>query len=451
MFYRNITKKLEKWKETPHPKPLIIRGARQTGKTTLIETWGMSFESFISLNLEKKDHAALWKNSPEARELIRAIELFANQKITPGKTLLFLDEIQNEPVVITSLRYLHEAYPNLHIIATGSLLEVSLEEKGFSFPVGRVSFVYLHPLTFDEYLKATDKNLLAEELNGYGFKNRISSGVHLQALKAYEEYILVGGMPEVVQAFKTGNSFYSLKQVKQDLMTSFEEDVPKYAKKSRVADIQLLIHQAPFFAGQKVTYTNFANSGIKAREMKEAFDTLEKAMIIQRIKPTPCLEPPLLPKDKVASGLLYLDTGLVCQKLGVESPELSLDPWHALFRGAISAQAVGQEIVGWGRGERLEPFYWYRNQPHSNAEVDYLVQIGTLLIPIEVKAGKSGTLKSLVQFMESASHPYAVRVYAGELSVETITSPGGKKFFLLNVPFYLVFRLNRIIKEWIGK
>lgn len=450
MFGRNLLQELILWKEDSSRKPLILRGARQVGKTTLIQMFADSFEQTVSLNLELSADRRHWNGDPSPNELLRNIEIGKNVRITTGKTLLFLDEIQNEPRAVASLRYLYEQKKDLHVIATGSLMEVALKQKGFSFPVGRVSFMYLHPFSFDEFLSATGKTELLQELNSIQTKSKISSSLHVMAGEQYLEYLYVGGMPEAVKSHAEQRGDASLKILKESILASFEEDVPKYASPAQVPYIQYLIQQAPLFAGQRIQYANFGNSGYRSREMRWAFDTLEKAMILQRILGHGQSTPPMQPNSRIAPKLLYLDTGLVTHKLGVNPLSLRMGgDLNELFRGTLSEQAAGQSLLTQESLSKNLPMFWTRNQPGSTAEIDFCILFDGKIIPIEIKSGKTGRLRSLLQFMELAPHPYSVRFYSGPLQIDNLTTPKGKDFFLLSIPFYLAHRLRRLLQDWV--
>lgn len=448
MFQRNLLKELNNWEIIPHRKPLVLRGARQTGKTTLVEIFSKKFESFVRLNLELSSDRRLWEGDPSLEQLIRNIEVAKDRKITPGKTLLFLDEIQNEPRAIQSLRYFLEQKPGLHVITTGSLMEVSLKSKGFSFPVGRVSFLYSYPLRFDEFLGALTKKELLEELLACQWNHPPSAALHTLAMEQFRDYLFVGGMPEVVHVYSEEKSYAPLKSLKEGLLTSFEEDVPKYTTASQTPYIQLLIQQAPLFAGQRIQYVNFANSGYRSREMKRAFEILEQAMIVQRVPGSTEVTPPIQSNLRVSPKLIYMDTGLVTHRSGIEPLSLQTAELNDLFRGTLAEQIVGQELLAQNSIKREAPSFWYRNEPGSTAEVDYLLPIQGKLIPIEVKSGQAGKLRSLLQFMEVSPHPYAVRIYSGPLKVESRLTPQQKRFSLLSIPFYLTFNLQNIMEHW---
>ncbi len=449
MIGRFLEKALLDWKEDPLRKPLVLRGARQTGKTTLVKQLGRYFENSVALNLELLSDRRHWEGNPSVQELLKNIEVAKGIKITPSRTLLFLDEIQNEPRAIQSLRYFYETIPNLHVIATGSLLEVALQDKGFSFPVGRVSFLFLYPLCFGEFLNAIGEHTLYDEISHLTWKTPLSVALHSLASQFFSDYLYTGGMPEVVKTYAEEKSFLPLIPIKESLLIAFEEDVPKYAKPSQVKYIQFLIRQAPLFAGQRIQYANFGNSGYPSREMRQAFETLEQALVVQRIFGTSQSMAPLQPSFTVSPKLLYLDTGLVTQKLNVEPQMLKTGDLNDLFRGTLAEQMVGQELLCQNFLKRDLPSFWYRNKPGSTAETDFAITLSGQVIPIEVKSGKSGRLRSLFQFMEQSPHPFAVRIYSGPLQVDPLETKSGKKFELISVPFYLAYHLKNILGEWI--
>lgn len=448
MFRRNILNDLKQWKESKDRKPVILRGARQTGKTTVVKFFAQEFEQIVSLNMEFSADRRLWQAEPNIDELLRNIEIAKGIKITPGKTLLFIDEIQNEPKAIQSLRYFYEQKKELHVIATGSLMEVVLRSKGFSFPVGRVSFLYLYPVTFFEFLEATGEQTLLEELKK-SFPSALSAPLHALALEKFQEYVFVGGMPEVVQRYIDEKSYLALKIIKEGLISSFEEDVPKYCSAAQVPYVQLLIREAPLFAGQRIQYTNFAGSQYKSREMKRAFEVLEQAMIVQRIFGTSLTRSPLIPNHKVSPKLCYLDVGLIAHRLSLDLLTLQQGDLNDLFRGSLSEQVVCQELMAQNSLRREAPFFWYRDKVGATSEVDYCLTVKGWVIPVEVKSGKTGTLKSLHQFMKQAPHAYALRIYSGPLQIDELTTPSGKKYQLLSIPFYLLGQVVNILERFV--
>lgn len=444
MFKRNLLNLLDKWKTIDNRKPLIIRGARQTGKTIVVQMFGRSFSNYVYLNLDRDTDKQLFEKGSDLEDIIPAIEL-AKKRVLKGKdTLLFIDEIQNSQRALQLLRYFYEDYPDLHVIAAGSLLEAVMKREGFSFPVGRVSFLYLHPVTFDEFLSAVGEDGLLEHLKNVTLSSPPSAPIHDMALKLFHHYLLVGGMPEVVANYAQKRTFQPLARIKEELLVSFEEDIVKYSTTAEIKYVKHILRFAPDHVGERIKYENFANGGYKSREMKRAFDLLEYAMLITRVSGSPETAPPIRPNFNVAPKLLFLDSGLVAHKLGLTENELQVKDLNSLFRGTIAEQMVGQTFCSDEMETKVLPSFWYRNAPGSTAETDYLFQHNGKLIPVEVKSGKSGSLRSLHQFMLASPSDVAIRLYSGELCEETV-SLENKKYKLISIPLYLQWRMRKLL------
>ncbi|PIU58376.1 MAG: hypothetical protein COS89_00710 [Deltaproteobacteria bacterium CG07_land_8_20_14_0_80_38_7] len=445
MFKRNILNLLDKWKKADKRKPIIIRGARQTGKTAAVEMFAKSFSNYIYLNLEKDADKQLFEKGRDLEDIIQAIELSKKKILKEKDTLLFIDEIQNSQQALQMLRYFYEDYPNIYVIAAGSLLEAVMKREGFSFPVGRVSFLYLYPVTFDEFLSAIGEDKLLEHLKNITLSSPPSHIIHEIALKIFHHYILVGGMPEVVAKYAEKRTFLPLAKIKEELIESFEEDITKYATTAESKYVKHVLRFAPNYVGERIKYENFANGGHKSREMKRAFDLLEYAMIINRVYGNTETSPPIKPNFNVAPKLLFLDSGLVAHKLGLTENEIYIKDLNNLFRGAIAEQIAGQTFYSTELEKKITPCFWYRNAPGSTAETDYVFQHNNYLIPVEVKSGKSGRLRSLHQFMLASPNDTAVRLYSGELTEEKVFLEK-KKYRLISVPLYLQWRLKELLQ-----
>jgi len=448
MFKRNILNLLDNWKSSTSRKPLILRGARQTGKTATIEMFSKSFESYIYLNLERDADKQLFEKGKDLEEVIQAIGLAKKKELigTNKSTLLFIDEIQNSQKALQFLRYFYEDHPDIFVVAAGSLLEAVIKREGFSFPVGRVSFLYLHPVTFDEFLSAIGEDKLLEHLKGVTLNSPPAAAIHDMAMQHFHRYLLVGGMPEVVAEYSKKRSLQSLASIKESLLESFEEDISKYSTNAESKYLKHILRFAPQHVGERIKYENFANGGFKSREMKRAFELLEYAMLLMRITGSPVTELPIKPNFNVSPKLLYLDSGLIAHKLGITENEIFVKDLSSLFRGAITEQIVGQAFhsLEMEKNERLS--FWYRNVQGSTAETDYLIQLNGKLIPVEVKSGKSGRLRSLHQFMLASPNDVAVRLHSGELCEERITFEK-KNYKLVSVPFYLQWRLCELLSR----
>ncbi len=350
-----------------------------------------------------------------------------------SNTLLFIDEIQESPKAIQQLRYLYEDIPALHVIAAGSLLEFALH-KVRSFPVGRVEYLYMFPLNFAEYLGAINHAGAAEQLE----KIPAEDYVHNILLDLFNRYAIIGGMPEVVQTYIQKPSIADLPKVYESIWGTYQNDVEKYTN-SEVGRkvIKHIMSSAPHYVDQRIKFQNFGNSNYKSREVSEAMRHLDQAKIIQLIYPSTDVEPPIRADLKKSPRLQFLDTGIVNYTLGIQAQMLGVSDLSDAFKGAIIPHLITQELFSLNKISSNKPHFWVREKTQSSAEVDLVVNFQGKVIPIEIKSGSTGSLKSLHQFIDMSPHPYAVRIYAGKFNVENHTTPSGKPYLLMNLPYYL--------------
>ncbi|MEK6780691.1 MAG: AAA family ATPase [Bacteroidota bacterium] len=443
-FVRHILPALEAWQVSNGRKPLILRGARQVGKTTLIADFAKRYDHSILLNLEKPAHRAYFDDLGEVKTITEA--LFLSNKIPAealGKTLLFIDEIQESPRAIQLLRYFYEDIPALHVIAAGSLLEFAMR-KVQSFPVGRVEYLHLHPLNFPEYLQAIGHEAALHQLEQIPIK----PFAHQTLLNLFHRYAITGGMPEVVQRDVEKNSLSDLPKVYESIWETYKNDVEKYTRNDTERKvIKHVMDTAPLYVDQRIKFQGFGNSNYRSREVGEAMRTLEDARIIRLIYPTVDMEPPIRPDLKKSPRLQLLDTGLINHALGIQSEMLRLKDFNAAHKGAIIPHLITQELISLSATANHKPNFWVREKTQSNAEVDLVFVHKGMVIPVEVKSGSAGALKSLHQFVEASNHPYAVRIYGGEFVVSKTVSPKGKPYILMNMPYYLGAKLPAYI-QW---
>lgn len=451
MFDRKIEQNLGDWKGRPHRKPLVMRGARQTGKTTLIRKFAKSFGNYIELNLEKDSIRKIFSEIKDITEVIHSIEGIANQRIVPGKTLLFLDEIQNSVSAIKLLRYFYEEAPELHVISAGSLLEVRMKTEGWSFPVGRVEFLYLYPATFEEFLAAMDENVLLQSLAECDVEHPLPSSLHEKLLGLVADYMVIGGMPEALGHFLREKSFAVVKAYHESLVSSFKEDFVKYSKASEVEYLKLVWDRVPFEIGARIAYSKIGGSNLKSKNISNAFDILHEAMLVERVLPTVQLLPPLVKKTKSAPKAICLDTGLCMYALNLNRDQLKEQLISPAYVGSLFEEFVGQELMALDFNRRDPLYFWVREEKGTSSELDYLVQMNGKLFPIEVKSGSHGSLKSLHQFLHRSSTAFGIRIYSGPLRLDDhrVTMSDGETlvYQLLSVPFYLIFRLHKIVNE----
>ncbi|MEA1946144.1 MAG: AAA family ATPase [Thermodesulfobacteriota bacterium] len=447
MFFRNIINELRIWADEKDRKPLILRGARQVGKTTAVEIFSDDFDQYIYLNLEKNEDSEIFNHGLPVEDLIQSIYLSKNITPSQGKTLVFIDEIQNSPQAIAQLRYFYESAKKLHIIAAGSLLEVMIGEPGPAFPVGRVQYMYLYPLTFEEFLAASGEDQALKCYHTIPFPDFAFT----RLLKLFHRYTLIGGMPEIVGKYIENKDIAAIAPVYQGLLVAYLDDVSKYARNTTMAQvIRHAIESAPLEAGQRIKFQGFGNSNYKSREMGEALRMLERAMLIYLLYPSTVTQPPVRPDLKKSPRLQFLDTGLINYFAGLQDYYFKMENLHSFYKGLLAEHIVGQELLALDMKTSRKPSFWIREKKQSNAEVDFIIPFKQHIIPVEVKSGKTGALRSLHQFMIRADHPFAVRLYAGSAEKTQTSTPDGKSYTLLNLPYFLAGKLYDYI-DWLIK
>ncbi|MFH1739223.1 MAG: ATP-binding protein [bacterium] len=444
MFDRKIEKDLQAWKLRNSRKPLVLRGARQTGKTTLVRKFANEFEIFVELNIEKDSIKRIFAEVKDVKDVIQSIEGLSNRRIIPGKTLLFLDEIQNSVPAIRLLRFFHEETPGLHVIAAGSLLEVRMKSEGWSFPVGRVEFLYLYPVSFDEFLRAQSQDTVLQMLLELRTGLATPAPVHDKLKGLILEYMAVGGMPEAVSRYIAGG-IADARICHEALSSSFKEDFGKYARGGVAEQLRAVWDRVPFETGARINYSRLTGAGSRARDVSKAFGILHEAMLVERIFPATMTAPPLVEKFKAAPKAQYLDIGLCTHALNLTREQIRDRLVASDFSGGLFEALAGQELLAIDSLRRMPLYFWTREEKGACSELDFLVQVGGRIIPIEVKSGSHGSLKSLHQFMHRSRSDLGVRVYDGPLRLERheVKLPDGKvlRYKLLSVPCYLVFRL----------
>ena len=444
MFERNATSELKKWAARKNRKPLILRGSRQVGKTSLVNGFAKNFENYLYLNFEKNQSATLlFEKEKESDDLMADIFLFCKKAKKPGKTLLFIDEIQNSGRAITQLRYFYEANnPDIYVIAAGSLLETMLH-KHISFPVGRVEYMVLRPCMFNEFLGAIGE----EELEKALLNMSIPAVLHHKTMQLFNTFTLIGGMPEVVADYAANKDFVSLGSIYESLLTSYKDDVEKYARNETMRHVVRYILQSGWkFAAERITLGAFAGSSYKAREMGEAFRTLEKTMLLELCYPTTDLTVPLAKNLNRSPKLFWLDGGLVNYAAGVQQEVFGATDILDAWRGKIAEQIVAQELLALDYRASSQRNFWVRDKNSSSAEVDFVVQHDSKIIPIEVKSGHNAKLKSLHIFMENVNHTTAFRIWSNPFAIDKVAAANGKEFTLYNLPFYYAGRILEILQ-----
>lgn len=395
---RKIIDKLIQWKTNVRRKPLLVRGARQVGKTYSITEFGKTHfnGNIYSFNFEKNPELhTIFEQNLDSKRILSELELVINKKIVPGNDLLFFDEIQECPKAIMALRYFYEENPELHVIAAGSLLEFALRD--ISFPVGRLQMLFMQPMNFEEFLVAIGKELLVERLTQTG--TQLPDNVLQMINNEMYNYFIVGGMPECVRTFVNTGSFVETINIQTDLIATFRQDFSKYAQYADKRCLNSVLSSVAQRTGEQIKYSkldeNFTNPTIK-----KAFQLLETARLFTKVR---AASPAGLPLGASASEkkfkTVFLDIGLLSNLSGFYSDKtINKKKFTSAYRGKMAEQFVGQELRGTANQEL---FYWSREARGSNAETDYLIEKEGKIIPIEVKSGKSGSLKSLHLLLSS--------------------------------------------------
>ena len=438
MFKRDILKELTKWKGKKFRKPLVIRGARQVGKTTAVHMFSDQFDQYIYLNLEKEEERIIFEQNYPFPDLVTNLFIYAGKRRDGGETLIFIDEIQNSPKAVALLRYFYEEANDLFVITAGSLLE-SIMDRKISFPVGRVEYMAIHPASFREFLYATDHEQLAAELE----KPEVPSFLNNQLSALFKKYATIGGMPEILKHYASGTDISSLSTVYDSLIQSFSDDAEKYSSSAQAQYIRHIISHVFAEGGAKITFQKFGNSDYRSREMKEAFLSLERTMLIRLVYPCTSTEVPAVPSLTRKPRLHVVDTGLINHARGLLGELVFNENIGDTHRGMIAEHITGQELLASKFSISNKLNFWIRDKRESDAEVDYVFPWQGKLIPVEVKSGSVGKLRSLHQFMDRTPHDIAVRIYQREYLVQKARTIAGKEFTLLNLPFYFVHRMER--------
>jgi uncharacterized protein len=443
MYYRNILKELQNWRTSSNRKPLLLRGARQVGKTTVIHEFAKQYEQYIYLNLERAEDAAIFQNQPLFATLVESIFFLKDKDFKHSETLIFIDEIQEVPKVINLLRYFFEDYPQLHVIAAGSLLEVVLNEN-ITMPVGRIEYIVLRPMSFEEFLGALNEKSVLQQYN----KIPLANFAHEKIMQLFYTYTLIGGMPEIVKHYAENRNLKALFPIYESLLVAYMNDVEKYARNSTMVQvIRHVIKSMSAEAGNRIKFQNFGNSNYGSREVGEAIRIVEKALLLNLVYPCVTSSLPLFPDKKKSPRLQLLDTGLMNHLAGIQKEIMGTNNLDIVYQGKVAEHIVGQELLATRYNVLSELHSWTREKKDATAELDFIYVFDGQIIPIEVKSGTTGRLRSLHSFMDNSPNILAVRIYGGLLGIDTLSTPNKKVFYLLNLPYYLTGQIEKYL-EW---
>lgn len=438
MFTRNIYKHLIIWKNDLYKKPIILRGARQVGKTYLIREFGKKeYAQFTEINFERNPEYKEFFISNNPAEIIEKLNLYTGRKINTTGHLLFLDEIQECPEAIVSLRYFYEEMPEMQIVSAGSLLEFVLESEKFKMPVGRVQYLYMYPLSFGEFLEVMNEKSLRDFLCCKENLENISSAVHLKLTEYVRKYFMMGGMPGVIQEYIRSGDISSCVRVQRSIIETYLDDFAKYAKKAQHKYLRKVFNAIPIMTGRKFVYAH-VDPSIKTRDLKSAFETLEMSGIIKKVSRVTGKGYPfeLNSEDKYFKAI-FLDVGLMHAMQNIYPETVSSKELSSVFRGAVAEQYVGQELVANANPEmRSALYYWGRETTGSMAEIDYLHVIKNIPVPVEVKSGANGHLKSLQMYMNNYSVEKGLKISQAMFHDDSR---------IMSFPFYAIENLREIM------
>jgi len=441
---RDIEIELIKWKDEKRRYPLLVRGARQVGKSYIIKKFGNEhFNNIVEVNFEQYPDYKTCFDILNPVKIIESISILSNSDITPGKTLLFLDEIQECPKAIVSLRYFYEQYSDLHVIAAGSLLEFALSHEDFKMPVGRIQYIFLKPLSFLEFLDALGEEKIRNTIENLSISKLPSKAVHDHIISFIKLYSIIGGMPAVVDEYLNSKDIKRCINVQTIIIQTYRDDFGKYASKVKYKYLQKMFYGIPKLVGKKFKYSNI-DRDMQSRDLKEALILLEKAGIVFRVKHTSGAGLPLeaMAKDNVFKTV-FLDIGLMQNICGL-SADILLKPGEDFIKineGALAEQFVGQELLCY-QDFYIQPslYYWIRQSRNSSAEVDYLIQCYSKAVPIEVKSGKSGTLRSMHLYLKEIGLSAGIKISTLPFD---FTSP------VISIPFYAIKKIPELISRYI--
>jgi uncharacterized protein len=440
LMKRDIEQHLLNWKNQASLKPLVLRGARQVGKTYVVKKFASThFEHFININFELEPRFISCFDSLDTAKIIPMLQVVAKQTIIPGKSLIFFDEIQECPQALVALRYFKEQMPGLHVVAAGSLLEFCLNQEEFRMPVGRVQFLYLYPMSFKEYLYASGNQHLLNYLQEITLTDGVNPAIHQSALEEFTSYMAIGGMPDAVTHFIEHRDYNHVDVIQRAILETYRGDFGKYGASIKISCLQAIYKRAPGMVAQHFKFSQ-VDSEMKARDLRPALNALNDAGLIYSVHSSQASGIPLsaLVNEKFFK-LLFLDIGLVRQASGISVEAVLNNEFMLLNQGALTEQFVGQELLAYGKPDQKEVlYYWERNQSSSTAEVDYVLQQDTNIIPIEVKSGSTGRMKSLQLFLKEKQRKIGVRISQHELQLTKN---------VLSVPLYMICELPRLLKE----
>ena len=430
-MYRTAIEKLLKWKQNKHRKPMIIEGARQVGKTWLMKEFGQqAYADTVYINFDSNSRMAeLFASDLDTERLIMGLELYAGHKIDPDNTLLIFDEVQEVPRALSSLKYFYENAPQYHIVCAGSLRGIALHQ-GTSFPVGKVDFMNLYPLSFREFLMANGQERFAELIDKRDFQ--MITSFKLTYIDALKHYYYVGGMPEAVQSFAENKDFNEVREIQRRILMAYEQDFSKHAPNEIVPRLRMIWNSIPSQLAKenKKFIYGLVREGARAKDYEAAIMWLSDCGLVHKISRVNTAGIPLRAyEDLKAFKLFVVDVGLLGCMAGLRQHTL-LDgnDLFVEFKGALTEQYVCQQLKNI---EDLD-IYYYTND-RGSCEIDFVVDTGGKIVPVEVKAEVNLRAKSLKSYQEK---------FSPEISVRTSMADYKKEEWLVNLPLYAIDQIT---------
>jgi hypothetical protein len=409
---RFIDEDLLKWSRSNNRKPLLLRGVRQVGKTTAIRKLAQHFKSYIEVNFEEHQEVhQFFKGNLSPDEIVENLSIYFNTPVIDSKTLIFFDEIQACVPALSSLRFFYEKRSGLHVVAAGSLLEFALQSIP-SFGVGRIRSMFMYPLSFDEFLLALGEKQLIESKRSGSSANPLNDAIHQKLIRYLKKFLILGGMPEVVMNYINGESIVECQQILNDLMLTYLDDFAKYKERASATLISEVFTSVVQQVGNKFVYSR-SSSQASHYQIKEALSLLIKAGLVVTVTHSSANGIPLGAQVKPSfRKMLIIDSGLAYRMSGLNINEIIIsDSVEFVNKGIAAELFVGLELLkAQSPYERTDLYYWQREALNSNAEVDYLLQKGESIVPIEVKSGTKGSMQSLYLFLKEKNIKKGVRV-----------------------------------------
>lgn len=441
---RFILQNLQEWQQEAEPHPLLLRGARQIGKSYIVKQFAKeSFKNFLEINFDKEENMKQCFKSLDPKNILSQISTLKNIDVEPGKTLIFLDEIQECPQAIHALRYFYEDMPGLHVIAAGSLLEFVLNSADFKMPVGRIHNRFMSPMTFAEFLLAQGKAKLIDFLKTIEIGKEIPITIHEALLEEFRKYMLVGGMPEAIKKFLETNNYQRAFEIQEAIVSIYKRDFGKYSNEAKHKYLRKVFEGVPKNLATKFMYSNI-DPDSQSRDLKNALELLSYAGIVNIIKRNSSAKLPLeVGASEKHFKTSFLDVGLAQNILGTDAESVFSQDLHSKALGSLAEQIVGQELLAYGEFYKEKRLYhWAKEDYGSTAEIDYLYPCHGHVIPLEVKSGTRGKLKSLFEFVKKFKPPLAVKISQDQFYYK-------KEESFLSLPLYAVSELKRLCESQI--